>query len=154
MIAVHKINGDFCEDVFALIAVHSSLEDYAMVYTINQYLKSNFKRFSKDLDVSEHASFPYFEWKDNVNDAYWTLITNNRTKETYTQGNNLFNNEPSYTKHYLIPEYKEVDYFLKIEQDDTGNVAGIVKLLFSIPKVQTAYEVDPEKIKSKNNLIF
>ncbi len=125
-----------------------------MAYTINQYLKSNFKRFSTDLDVAEHISFPYFEWKDDVNDMYWILISNNKTKKTYSEGNDLFNNQPSYTKHYLIPEYKEVDYFLKIEQNDTDHIAEIVKLLFSLPKIQTAYEIDAKKLKSKNNLIF
>ncbi len=79
--AVHKITADFYEDSYALIALHSSMEDYAMVYALNLFLKSNFKRSSEDLDISEHISFPIFEWKDDANDRFWTLITNNSLQE-------------------------------------------------------------------------
>ncbi|MEL6918168.1 MAG: IPExxxVDY family protein [Bacteroidota bacterium] len=61
--AVHKISEDFYEDSFALIAVHSSMEDYAMAYTINLHLKCNLQRSRTDLDVSRQTSFPIFEWK-------------------------------------------------------------------------------------------
>lgn len=154
MVAVHKITGDFYEDAFTLIAIHSSLEDYAMVYTINQYLKANFKRSLIDLDLSEDISFPYFEWKDDVNDSYWALITNKSIKELVAVGENLFVNEPSYSTRHLVPEYKEVDYFLKIEQDEADGIDEVVKKLFSMPKVVAAYFVDANRLKSKNNLIF
>ncbi|PHQ62354.1 MAG: hypothetical protein COC08_00900 [Maribacter sp.] len=156
MVAVHKISGDFYEDVFALIALHSSLEDYAMVYAINRHIKSNFKRFSKDLDVSEYASFPFFEWKDEINGRYWTLIPNNSLKVEYSENKNLFKDEPSFIAHHLVPEHKDVDYFLKIDQneEEEEEIEEIVKALFAIPKVLTAYSIDVKKLKSKNNLIF
>jgi hypothetical protein len=154
MVAVHKITGDFYEDTFYLIALHSSLEDYAMVYAINQCLKSNFKRAKTDLDLSEQGYFPYFEWKDEINDRFWTLIVNCSINEVRYKGIDLFRDEPSYTSNYLVPEYKEADYFLKIEADETLNVHTIVKSLFEIQKVMTAYEIHIEKLKSKNNLIF
>jgi len=81
MAAVHRILTDFYEDSFTLLAVHSSLEDYAMVYALNMCLKSNFRRTSKDLELFEQVTFPIFEWKDIKNDRFLTLITNNGTKE-------------------------------------------------------------------------
>ena len=154
MAAVHKIIGDFYEDSFTLIALHSSLEDYAMVYAINMYLKSSFKRTSKDLEISEHLSFPLFEWQDEQNDRYWTLMTNTSTIKENLVREDLFQNEPSFTKHHLVPEYKEVDYFIKIEHDDDLIDTSLVKTLLTIPKMITAYAVDADKLKSKNNLIF
>lgn len=154
MMAIHKITDDFYEDSFTLFALHSSMEDFAMVYAINQYLKSNLKRTSKDLDLSESISFPIFEWTDDINDSYWTLMTNNSIlEETFVAGD-LFANEPSFTKHYLLPEYKEADYLLKIEHEDVIVEEQIVKQLLTIPKVITAYILDVDHLKSKANLIF
>ncbi len=152
--AVHKIIDDFYEDDFTVIAVHSSLEDYTMVYALNQFLKSNFKRSSKDLDLAQTISFPIFEWKNNSNDSYWTLMTNVCVHEENAVKGDLFENEPLYTKHYLLPEYKEADYLLKIEHEDDTLEEKTVNQLLKIPKVITAYVLHTEDLKHKNNLIF
>ncbi|MGB5554498.1 MAG: IPExxxVDY family protein [Flavobacteriaceae bacterium] len=154
MAAILKISEDFYDDSFALIALHCTLEDYAIVYALNRDLKAGFKRASKDLVLTEPICFPFFEWKDDVNDRYWALIANYSVKEVYSAGEDLFVNEPSYTKHYLLSEYKEVDYFLKIEQDDLDHLDEVLKVLLKMPKIVTAYKLDPQKLKSKNHLIF
>jgi hypothetical protein len=56
---------------------------------------------------------------------------------------------------HLIPEMKRVDYFLIIreyigEEDVEQLIDGINKL----PEVLAAIEVDPRRLKSKENLIF
>lgn len=154
MVAVHKITEDFYEDSFTLIALHSSLEDHALAYALNLGTKSLFKRALKDLEISEHMSFPFFEWQDDINDRYWTLITNTSIKKESLAGRDLFQDESSFARHHLVPEHKDVDYFIKIEHDDDLNDAALIKMLLSIPKMITAYTVDANKLKSKNNLIF
>ena len=154
MSAVHKISEDFFEDSFTLIALHSSLEDFAMVYAINLGIKTVFKRLPNDLELEAQLSFPIFEWQDKVNDRYWTLIANSRTKKEETIRTDLFQDEPSFAKYHLIPEYKEVDYFIKIEHDNDLNEPALVKSLLAIPKLVTAYSIDAERLKSRNNLIF
>ena len=154
MMAIHKITDDFYEDSFTLLALQSSMEDYAIVYALNLCLKSNFKRASKDLDLSEDISFPIFEWRDEQNDSYWTLITNTSIQEESLVGSDLFANEPSYTKNHLVPEYKDADYLLKIEHDDDSIEERTVKQLQTIPKIITAYILEVDNLKSKNNLIF
>jgi hypothetical protein len=62
-------------------------------------------------------------------------------------------NEPSFTLYHLIPEHRDVDYFLKIEEDDTSG-ESLVKALASIPNIITAYAIDTDNLKSKKNLIF
>ena len=154
MAAVHKIVGDFYEETYTLVALHSSMEDFAIVYAINLALQSTFKRSSKDLELSEHMSFPFFEWQDDVHDRYWSLFANESTKKERFVREGLFQDEPSYVKHYLVPEYKDVDYFVKIEHDDDLNETMLVKSLLTIPKIVTAYTIDAVKLKSKTNLIF
>ncbi|MEH6682763.1 MAG: IPExxxVDY family protein [Sediminicola sp.] len=154
MAAVYKISDDFYEDSFALIALHSSLEDHSLVYALNHCLKANLKRSKRDLDISEDVSFPLFEWKDIDSDSYWTLITNLSIVTGDLRPGGLFENEPSFTKSYLVPEFKEVDYFLKVEQGSEELRSKALKSILSIPRVVTAYTIDNKKLKSKNNLIF
>ncbi len=159
MAAVHKLTEDLYEDSFNLIALHSSLEDFALGYALNLALKSNFKRRQRDLDISGRTKIPIFEWKDDLNDRYWTFFTNKGVTLDIVAKNGLFMEEPSYRYYHILSEYREVDYFLKIEQDgsdsyrQTENENTIAKLL-TIPKVITAYIVETQKLKSKNNLIF
>lgn len=154
MLSIHKISVDFYEDSFGLIAMHSSLEDYAMAYALNLHLRSHFKRCRKDLDVSGEVSIPLFEWNDEMNGGYWTLFTNNGVKEDTLGREGLFKDEPSFTPFHMVPEYREVDYFLKIEQDDFVVSTDLIKKLLAIPNVVTAYNVQHHKLKSKKNLIF
>lgn len=154
MAAVHKINEDFYDDSFVLIAIHGTLEDYAMVYHLNKELKANFKRSNRDFDLSENSSFPWFEWEDKFHDRYWVLIANKSIKQELQINNDLFQNETTYNKPRLVPEYKDVDYFLKIEEDEGLQGDEIVKVLSKIPKVMIVYAVGTAKLKSKNNLIF
>lgn len=154
MITTHKIFGEFYEQTFTLIALHSSLEDFAMAYAINKSLKINLHRSKEDLDMSGDISFPFFEWKDELTQSFWQLIANTSGKEENLSTGVLFLNEASYTIKHLIPEYKDVDYFLKIEHDDSYEDAILLKSVLSISEVVTAYTLDANKLKSKQNLIF
>ncbi|MCK0147961.1 IPExxxVDY family protein [Arenibacter sp. F26102] len=154
MAAIHKISEDFYEETFTLIALHSSIEDYMLVYALNSCLKTKLKRSVNDLEISQSGSFPIFDWRDEVNDRYFTLISNNDVKEEELSIGNLFQDQPSFTKYHLVPEYRDVDYFLKIELDEIDVEEEILKSVLAIPKIITAYIVDACKLKSKNNLIF
>jgi hypothetical protein len=154
MAAVHKISGDFYEESFTLIALHSTMPDFSMVYAINGALMSTFVRASIDLELSEYEAFPFFEWQEDKHDRYWTLISNESLKKERLMRDDLFQDEPSYTKRHLIPEYKDVDYFIKIEHDNDLNEALLLKELMTIPRIITAYSLDADILKSRNNLIF
>jgi hypothetical protein len=89
-----------------------------------------------------------------VNDKYWTLIPNISRKTDAAQANDLFMNEPSVTLSHLIPEHREVDYFLKIEGDAAEAADPVLKILMTIPNIIAAYAIDTDNLKSKKNLIF
>lgn len=154
MITLHKFSDDFCEENYVLIALHSGLEDYALAYALNRALKANLKRSKTDLDISNETSFPIYEWKDKLNERYWTLIVNTSIKEEYLELHDLFSNETSSTVYHLIPEYKDVDYFLKIEQDEDEIDSFMLDSILEIPKMITAYQIEINKLKSKQNLII
>lgn len=153
-VSTYKISEDLFVEEFVLIALHSSLEDHTLAYALNQYLNLMLKRTGEDLHIEGIGSFPVFEWKDKINDRNWLLITNANLIEVNLEGQDLFQNELSHTVRHLIPESREVDFFLKIEQGDEYLDEDVIKTILTIPKIVTAYTVETERLKSKHNLIF
>jgi hypothetical protein len=159
----HKLDFDGFDEIdYNLIAIHTSLEDYRLAFFINKKLCINLEKNNVEIYISikeGQTNFTRFYYFDKENKIPWNLIQNKneviQQKNENTQ--NLFSNvnmEVS-TKVYLLPEFKKVDYFLKIENPDKGlNIAKIQSLLNTIEHVSTAYTVATNKIKSNNNLIF
>jgi hypothetical protein len=162
--AIHKLDlGEFDEIDYHLVAIHTSLEDYRLAYFINQKLPINLGRNKNEIQINikeGETKFSRFYYHDIEKGISWNLIQNKnevlQIKNDKRQ-NNLFSNiimEVS-TKVYLLPEFKKADYFLKIENlADDLNVTDIQTILNTIDSISTAYTVETNKIKSKNNLIF
>ncbi|MCG9792081.1 IPExxxVDY family protein [Flavobacterium algicola] len=161
--AIHKLDiGDFDEIDYYLIAIRTSLENYRLAYFINNRLPINLSMSKDEVQVHSNGSctqFSRFYFHDEENDVDWNLIQN--TNEVFQQKSetafDLFSDSliEVATKVYLLPEFKKVDYFLKIENlDDTIDVEKIKQTLNTIEEVETAYAVEMNQIKSKNNLIF
>lgn len=154
MVTRHKINTDFYDDTFSLLAIHSSLEDHRLVYMLNHYLKTGFKRKRNNLLLRDSISFTIYEWDDTVQDRYWTCMSNSCEIEESFDLYDLFGSEVGTSKYHLIPEYKDADYFLKIEQDGTFSENEVLKQILSIPQVITAYSVNRNELRSIENIIY
>ena len=160
--AIHKLHlEEFDEIDYQLIAIHSSLEDYRLAYFINQNLPINLKKENCNIQISNkegETQFTRFVFEDSK-DIMWNLVQNKNDVFVPSQNSNqgLFaetNNKFS-TKIYLIPEFKKVDYFLKIENlDEPSYVTTILTGLNTIDSISALYTIETHKIKSKNNLIF
>lgn len=146
---------------YQLIAIHTSLEDYRLAYFINQQLSVNLKKCNKDLHVrvkQGETHFARFYYEDEYNSIVWNLIENkndvmNMQNDTIKD---LFSAETTSfsSATYLLPEYKKVNFFLKIESEKSLQLSEFVSKINSIDKIAMVYSVDKDKIKSKNNLIF
>ena len=113
----HKILEDFYDEWFVLIALHSNQEDHTLAYELNSNIKTRFKRSKQDVDIDENLAFPMFEWFDAKTDSNWSLFPNGVFGDDKISMQGLFKDMPSTAKHHLVPEYKEVDYFIKIDQE-------------------------------------
>lgn len=161
--AVHKLDlGEFDEIDYHLIAIHTSLEDYRLAYFINQKLPINLGKSKNEIQINikeGETKFSRFYYYDVEKDITWNLVQNINEviQQKNDNGQGLFSNvnvEVS-TKVHLLPEFKKVDYFLKIENmDKTMDLSKIQSILNTIENITTAYSVETNKIKSKNNLIF
>ena len=161
--AIHKLDLDEFDEIdYHLIAIHTTLEDYRLAYFINQHLPVNLSKSKEEILISikqGDTQFSRFYFDDEDNFISWNLIQNKNEviQQKNDNSQNLFSNinlEVS-TKVYLLPEFKKVDYFLKIENmEETRNGTEIQALLNTIDNISTAYAVETYKIRSKNNLIF
>ncbi|RMA66099.1 IPExxxVDY family protein [Ulvibacter antarcticus] len=161
--ALYKIvlDDDFKEE-YSLIAIHCSEEAYKMAYLMNKSLNWQLKRESTDLDCSKDGlkhSFPLFVYED-VQQYMTCHLVANKCKTVVSQDKNtegLFigvTSERIVTSN-LLPEYKKVDYFLKIFSEfESIPLRKIIAEINEITQVISAYEVASETLKSKNNLIF
>jgi hypothetical protein len=54
-----------------------------------------------------------------------------------------------------LPEYKKVDFFIKIENAENEiDLDNVISQISKIEAIELVYSVAKENIKSKNNLIF
>ncbi|MBC7439494.1 MAG: IPExxxVDY family protein [Flavobacterium sp.] len=162
MTLIKLLLDEFDEVDYELIAIHSSLEDYRMAFFINQNLPIILSKSKEEIIVkvnNEEVLFSKFIYDDLSNDLIWTLIQNKNeiiTKEK-TKNQTLFldTEVEIETKVFLLPELKKVDYFLKIENVQSKlEFKKTISKLLNIDQISTAYKVDVNTIKSKNNLIF
>ena len=158
--ALHKLLVDqFYDDAYSLLALHCTIEDFRVAYLLNQYLNINLKRQKKDIDFEyTKASYPLYEWEDDKKQIIWNLVANmcKREEESLVSSGLLFSDQEKITRTFnLIPEFKNVNYFLKIHND--GNFINekiILDTLHKIPQIAAAYTIDVSEVKSKDNLIF
>ncbi len=161
--ATHKlIYEEEMEEPFTLLAIHSSEEEYKVAYLLNLHLNTRFKRRRVDVDFSTNGlmiSFPIFDFEDERNYSQYYLVANKcRTMEASLQSSGgLFSelNHDKATDHFLLPEFKKVDYFLKIYSDfENVSLKTLISQINNIEQIVSAYVVETDAIKSKNNLIF
>lgn len=159
--AVHKL---ILDDVFeevecTLIAIHCTIDDYRLAYLLNKHLGISLSRKSSDLDFSERkCAFSIYDWEDTKQLITWSLVSNVYKSDVYLSGiqKSLFNTQQKITKTtYLIPEYKAIKYFLKIDSEfNLRKEKQILNNITAIPQIATAFSVDINQLKSKDNLIF
>ncbi len=159
--AVHKLILDdtFDDSVYTLTAIHCRLEDFRLAYLLNKHLGICLSRKVSDLDAKNgQASYSIFEWEDVKQLITWSLVSNIcKTEETQQiDYKSLFDNQEKITKTFhLLPEYKTVNYFLKIDGElSIKKARSITEAILNIPQVATAYSIDSGQLKSKDNLIF
>lgn len=159
--AIHKLQlDDFLISDYELIAVKSSLEDYRLAYFINRNLSILLEKSPADIGVQTidgESYFSRFVFEDQENEITWNLIKNKNRITTAKDNFSLFSGTDfdNMKDIHLLPEFKTVDYIIKIENIDAFfALEDLVLSLNKIAQISTAYSIDKSKIKSKNNLIF
>ncbi len=126
---------------FRLIGIVCPLPGYKLGWLFNQSLNFDLNR-DEDIEVhlprkKETACFEFYQFEDNEQRLEYYVLANKSLG------------------HYLVPEMKQVDYWLFIKGlFENLNEPRLLTRVKSIQQVQTAFYVDIESLKSKENLIF
>lgn len=158
--ALHKLLvDDFDVETYSLFAIHCTLEDYRVAYLLNKQLQINLQRKANDLDVHYNSSsFSIYEWEDKNQRMIWNLVSNvcKKEEESMVSSGSLFETQNKILRtHNLIPEYKKVNYLLKIDNDGNFiNERAIVQKIQDISQIAAVFSIDVSQLKSKDNLIF
>jgi len=153
---------DFDEVDYSLIAIHTALDDYRLAYFINKNLSINLSKNENEIPISVkdgETFFTRFDFEDFENGVLWSLIQNENEIIIEKKGTNfdLFADtiQEISKKVHLLPDFKKVNYFLKINNTETYiDLSKTTEILNTIDRISTVYIVDLNKIKNKNNLIF
>jgi hypothetical protein len=126
---------------FVLLAITTPLKDYKLCYQINKQLSVNFCRIS-ELELVFNGDenplvFSRYYYEDSQTETVYYVLAN---KGIYG---------------LLIPEMRNVDYFLLIKNYiDKEDLQYLITGINKIADVLVAVEIEPKKLKSKENLIF
>lgn len=124
---------------FGLLAISCHAKNYKFCWEVNQHLKFNFLRLD-DYTLKEkniEISFPIYEYADEESGITYQLIEN--------YGSDT----------YLVKEYKKTDFLLLVKGNYTKkDIKDLKEKLSTLKNVLMVIELDPNNIKSKENLIF
>ena len=126
---------------FVFIGIVAAAKDYRLCWAMNNSLGIELGKTDElELPVKgskEPSWFSRYSYAVPGNETVFLLLGNKGTAG------------------YLIPEQKQVDYFLMIQQlQDQRDKDLILKKLLKTDLVQTAFFLDPSKLRSKENLLF
>lgn len=159
--AIHKLYIDEFDEIdYQLIAIHTSLEDYRLAFFINQKFPVVLHKNIDDIQITAkagNAALSRFTFDDSRSCSSWDLLQNKSEIQTLstTSTGDLFagTNTKVATKAWLLPEFKKVDYFLKLQNSEIS-AETVTESLQEMEHITLSYPVDTSRIKSINNLIF
>lgn len=127
---------------FVLIAITASLKDYMLCHQINKNLGFEFVRQKEDHEVYFNVdeaplSFSKYHFFVEEGEVDYFLVSNRNAEG------------------FLVPEMNKVDFFMIIQQFITKEELNtVLSRLNKLPDIQVAAQIDPYKLKSKENLIM
>jgi hypothetical protein len=136
----HKLEVDY-EYNFLMIGISCHEKPYRMAWAINEALELELEKTNPHLLSLKKAeppvAFSQFVYELPDHEASFILIANK------SEGS------------YLIPEMPAADYFLLVHGPyDNENNAMFMQKIRNIPFVLTTFTINPDQLKSKQNLVF
>lgn len=125
---------------FLLLGIVSREKFHRLVWLINEQLGHNYAH-AGELELFDQekstAAFTKYEFIDELNHLEFVLFENKDESV------------------YLIPEMRTIDYFMMIKGAlDFVDLKVLIQNLKPVDSIQLISEIDPQKLKSKQNLIF
>jgi hypothetical protein len=124
---------------FWLIGISCHSKIHRLAWALNKALDWDLER-QDDIELTKKGTDSTFPWMSFIDDENF--------KEFHLLANRSGNG-------YLIPEQKQVDFFLEIIGDFNEEQQEYIKIqLKYINEVLMSFEIDPLSLKSRNNLLI
>ena len=127
---------------FELLGIVSPIREYRMAWLVNQELELNLvKADDLELEFLNAEKLEIAQYFLSLPHGFIQLLKNKAINSTQQLA-------------YLIPELKNLDYFLLV-QDETEqlDLSNFMEKLSRNPLVQSIVRIDISKLKSKENLL-
>ena len=150
----HVLNLDLDDEPLHIVAIHSDLEDYHLVYWLNVTLGLQLRREQDDLEFAQRVFAPWYVFDHEIEFSRYVLLPNQLEQHLSERSDqDLFSAQ--YSKvYYVLPEFKKADYLLKLEGLFEEDLKEILNKLKGLPEIVMAYALNSQQIKSRTNLIF
>jgi hypothetical protein len=135
------ILNDYIDYSFFLAGICYHDDDFKLCWQLNKALELDFERV-QDVDLIEPKQkaliqFACFHYYDAEAELDYYLISNRADS------------------NFLIPEQTKTDFFLRIDGDSVQyNESDIIRKIKNIPKVLTSFKIEPDSLKSIENIII
>tara|TARA_B100000579_G_C22746472_1_gene811811 strand:- start:436 stop:909 length:474 start_codon:yes stop_codon:yes gene_type:complete len=144
---------------YSLLAIRSQIEDYKFAYFLNKSSFFLFERMSKDVSFLINktpvyfSSFHYYN-HDLKRESF--LIKNKTIYSSDANSDVGFFSESDIKKAaFLIPELKDFDYFIKLVGIwKTPDFLTLKSFISNLTIVESSINIDVNKLRSSNNLVF
>lgn len=161
--AKHILHNDVDLFDFVLIGIACPENQYVIINNINLHLNINLS-LSQTLkfDLKKHDLFEFslFHYVDEELGLEYSVVPNKsnyRPMQNKDAGFDLFANSDQVIEEtaLLINELPHTNYFFILKGESAIHEQyNVFKLLKSIPVINQVHEIIPDKLPSKNNLIF
>ena len=143
------------QDDTAVFAIHSEWPDYQLIFFLNRELRLQLKRQKEDLEFGQGYFFRWFAFDHHKHFSRYTLIQNTLKTGVNRQAElDLFADNRFEEIYHVLPEYKRIDYLLKVEGESEEQLAFILEKLKQLDQIVMVYALNSHQIKSKTNLIY
>jgi hypothetical protein len=124
---------------FSLIGISCHAKDYRLCWELNKILNIDLIR-AKDYEITKKnvkILFSFYEFIDQCNYLDFFFIANRSENG------------------FLIPEQNKVDFFLMLRGSVSDSFSKeIIGKINSLSLVLTSFNIDPNQLRSKQNLLF
>lgn len=129
---------DDLEFSYSLIGISSHYKDYRLCWAINKTLEFNFERQEENLHSNSEKNrlgYSFFQYQCPETQVLFELISNRSENG------------------YLLPEIKQADFILKLDDFYPHDPADIIKKLKLISMINMVFMIDAEALPSKFKLL-
>jgi hypothetical protein len=126
-------------DGMAFIGISSAFVGHRLSYMLNKHLDMEFVRGDDEVEIRKGDAmiyFPVYEYRPPAGSDLFRLYG-------LRSGN-----------HALLPEFKRIEYLMTVNTCNSArDVQELLPALERVPGVSHCFMIDPDEIKTRNNLI-